>query len=155
MYEIHLYVPKTNRLTPSMLAWLYEHGQSADQPEVFWPVRQINPKALARQTLRFDNTLIAEPADNGNVVLRYPHDSLDISLYCHERGLIIMFPYVGGVLARVVLGICYVYITFLYQANGFWSYDPQLRVLSYADDYQSIEETARMMDELMPRLLPQ
>lgn len=153
MYELHLYVPKTDRLTPAMLAWLYEHGQSSDQPERFWPVRQINPKALARQLLRFDDKLIPEPLEGGDVLLRYPHDQLDISLYCHERGLIVLFPYVGGVLARVVLGICYVYITFLYHSNGFWSYDPQLRILSYADDYQSIEETARMMDELMPRLL--
>lgn len=152
-YEIHLYVPKTGRLTPAMLAWLYKHGQSTDQHEAFWPVRKINPRALALQLLRLDNTLIVEPGEGGDIIIRYPHPALDITMYCHNRGLVLTFPYVGGVLARVVLGIVYVYITYLYQMNGFWSYDPQLRILSYADDYQSIEETARLMDEILPRLL--
>jgi hypothetical protein len=152
-YEIHLYVPKTGKLTPAMLAWLYKHGQSTDQHEAFWPVRKINQHALALQLLRLDNTLIVEPGEGGDVIVRYPHPALDITMYCHNRGLVLTFPYVGGVLARVVLGIVYVYITYLYQMNGFWSYDPQLRILSYADDYQSIEETARLMDEILPRLL--
>lgn len=153
LYEIHLYVPKTGKLTPSMLSWLYQYGQSDDQPERFWPVRRINQKALALLLLRLDNTLIVEAGEGEDVIVRYPNDNIAITMYCHNRGLVLTFPYVGGVLARVVLGICYVYITYLYQANGFWSYDPQLRVLSYADDYQSIEETAQLMDELLPRLL--
>lgn len=153
MYEIHLYVPKTERMTPSMLAWLYDHGQSTDQPEKFWPVRRIDPKALARNLLRLDNTLIPEPGDDNTVDLRYPHPSLEIILHIHERGVIIYFPFVGSILARIVLGICYTYIRYLYDTLGFWSYDPQLRILSYADDYQSIEETAQLMDALMPKLL--
>jgi hypothetical protein len=59
----------------------------------------------------------------------------------------------GGVLARIVLGICYTYIRYLYDQAGFWSYDPQLNVISYADDYQSIDETADLMEQLLPRLL--
>ena len=49
-YEIHLYVPKTDKLTPSMMDWLYEHGQDTSQPETFWPVRRLKPRVLARRT---------------------------------------------------------------------------------------------------------
>src|SRR6188474_618409 len=45
IYEIHLYVPKTGMLTPQMLEWLFENGQSTTQPEAFWPVRKLKPKA--------------------------------------------------------------------------------------------------------------
>jgi hypothetical protein len=152
-YEIHLYVPKTGRMTPSMLEWLYDHGQSDDQPEAFWPIRKINPKALARTLLQLDRTLIPSAGEGNTVELRYPHDMLNITLHIHERGVIIMFPFMGSMLARIVLGICYTYIRYLYDTVGFWSYDPQLRILSYADDFQSIEDTARLMDELMPKLL--
>ncbi len=38
IYEIHLYAPKTGQMTPAMLEWLFEHGQSTDQPEAYWPV---------------------------------------------------------------------------------------------------------------------
>ena len=78
---------------------------------------------------------------------------LGIRLLIHKRGLIVSFPYAGGVLARIVLGIAYTYIRFLYDQAGFWSYDPQLNVISYADDYQSIDETADLMEKLLPRLL--
>jgi hypothetical protein len=153
MYEIHLYVPKMERMTPAMLEWLYQHGQDMSQPEQFWPVRKLRPKSLARLLLQLDPTLKPERGEGDTVDLYYPHPSLNIRLHLHERGLILMFPYVGSILARIVLGICYTYIRFLYDTIGFWSYDPQLRILSYADDYQSIEETARLMDELLPRLL--
>jgi hypothetical protein len=58
-----------------------------------------------------------------------------------------------SVYSRVVLGICYTYIRYLYDLAGFWSFDPQLDVLSYADDYMALEATAVLMDKLMPRLL--
>ena len=153
MYEIHLYVPKMERMTPAMLEWLYQHGQDWSQPEQYWPVRKLRPKSLARLLLQLDPTLKPERGEGDTVDLYYPHPALNIRLHLHERGVIIMFPYVGSLLARIVLGICYTYIRFLYDTIGFWSYDPQLRILSYADDYQSIEETARLMDELLPRLL--
>ena len=153
MYQIHLYVPKTGVLTPAMLAWLYSYGQSGRQPERFWPVRKLNPKALARLLLRLDPGLEPSPGERETVQLRYPHPELSITLYLHERGVIVEFPYVGSLLARIVLGIAYTYIRFLYDQAGFWSYDPQLKIVSYADDYQSIDETAQLMDELLPRLL--
>lgn len=152
-YEIYLYAPKAGRLTPSMIEWLRAHGQTVTAPEAHWPVRKVRPKALARHLLMLDRTLIPEQGEGGSVLLRYPHPSLDVALYLHERGVVIRFPYAGGVLARIILGITYTYIRFLYDSVGFWSYDPQLRILSYADDYQSIEETAQLMDDLLPRLL--
>jgi hypothetical protein len=153
IYEIHLYAPKTGRLTPSMLRWLIEQGADPAQPEAFWPVRRIKPYALARLLLKLDRTLIPEQGARGDVLLHYPMRDLGLSLHVHERGVIIRFPLVGSLLARIVLGICYTYIRFLYDQGGFWSYDPQINVLSYADDYQSIEETAALMDELLPKLL--
>jgi len=153
MYEIHLYVPKTGKLTPLMMEWLYEHGQDKGQPETFWPVRKLNPKALARNLLALDKTLMPSPGEDGGVELRYPVETLNISLYVHERGVIISFPFMGSLLLRIVLGICYVYIRYLYDTAGFWSYDPQINVLSYADDYCSIDETAELMDAIMPKLL--
>jgi hypothetical protein len=36
---------------------------------------------------------------------------------------------------------------------GFWSYDPQLNVLSYGDDFNSIDETAALMEALLPRMI--
>ncbi|GAB4328468.1 MAG: hypothetical protein Kow00117_14920 [Phototrophicales bacterium] len=155
MYEIHLYAPKTGKLTPRMLEWLFQYGQSEDQPEQHWPVRRIDPRALARTLMRLDTQLVAVPGPAGDVELHYPDETLGIVLYIHNRGVIIFFPYMAyGVLSRVVLGIVYTYIRYLYDALGFWSYDPQLDVLSYADDFQSIEETALLMDKIMPRLLP-
>jgi hypothetical protein len=44
---------------------------------------------------------------------------------------------------------------YLYETVGFWSFDPQLNVISYADDYQSLEQTALLMDAVMPKLLPE
>lgn len=155
MYEIHLYVPKTGKLTPRMLEWLFQHGQSDDKPEPHWPVRRIDPRALARTLMRLDPQLVAVPGPAGDVELHYPDEMLGIVMYVHNRGVIIFFPYMAyGVLSRVVLGIIYTYIRYLYDAFGFWSFDPQLDVLSYADDFQSIEETAMLMDKIMPRLLP-
>ena len=77
-----------------------------------------------------------------------------IVLYIHDRGIILFFPYMAySVYSRVVLGICYTYIRYLYDAAGFWSFDPQLDIISYADDFQSIEDTAVLMDRIMPKLL--
>ncbi len=156
MYEIHLYVPKSGKLTPAMLEWLYLNGQSGDQPEAFWPVRRVRQKALARALLRLDRSLVPMPGPGEDVELHYPMGDMGIVLYVHDRGVIIFFPYmVYSVYSRIVLGICYTYIRFLYDLAGFWSFDPQLNVLSYADDYQSIEDTALLMDRIMPRLLPE
>jgi hypothetical protein len=156
IYEIHLYVPKRNKLTPTMLEWLFAHGQSTNQPEAFWPVRKLKPKTLARHLLAFDPTLVPVPGPFDDVELHHPDKQLGIVMYLHDRGVIIFFPYMtDGLYSRIVLGICYVYIRFLYDLAGFWSFDPQLNVLSYADDFQSIEDTARLMDAIMPKLLPE
>ena len=155
MYEIHLYVPKTDKLTPTMLDWLFVHGQSEDQPEQFWPVRKIRPYALTRKMLRLDPDLIAYQGPGSDVELHYPNEQLGIVLYIHDRGVILFFPYMAySVYSRLVLGICYTYIRYLYDSVGFWSFDPQLNVISYADDFQSIEDTAVLMDRLVPRMLP-
>jgi hypothetical protein len=154
IYEIHLYVPKTGRLTPAMLEWLFANGQSDDQPEHFWPVRKIKPKALARLMLRLDPALIPMQGPSDDVELHYPDERLGVVLYVHDRGIILFFPYMAySVYSRIVLGICYTYIRYLYDAVGFWSFDPQLNVLSYADDFQSLEDTAILMDAIMPKLL--
>ncbi len=152
-YTIHLYVPKTGYLTPLMVEWLYTHGSDPAMLEAYNPVRKLAPISLARVLLRFDSTLIAQPADGGDIELLYPMEQLGLRLYCHQRGCIVVFPYMGGSLARITLGIAYTYIRFLYDGAGFWSFDPQLNVISYADDYQSIDDAAAMMDELMPKLL--
>ncbi|MFN8448944.1 MAG: hypothetical protein U0521_10205 [Anaerolineae bacterium] len=152
-YVIHLVAPKTGQLTPRMLEWLFQNAADPTQPELFFPVRRINPKALARVLLRLDPSLLPEPGENGEVILNYPLQELGIRLTIHARGLIVEFPYMGGTLARIVLGICYTYIRFLYDQAGFWSYDPQLNVISFADDYQSIDETADLMEQLLPKLL--
>ena len=136
-----------------MVAWLYAHGDDPGQPEPFWPVRRLYPKVLARLLLRLDRSLLPRLGDDGVIELHYPHPELNLVLRVHERGVVITFPLVGSLLARIVLGIAYTYVRHLYDAAGFWSYDPQLRVLSYADDFQSIEETARLMDDLLPRLM--
>jgi hypothetical protein len=155
IYEIHLYVPKTGKMTRSMLDWLFQYGQSDDQPEDHWPVRRIKPRALARLLLKLDPLLEAVPSAGDDVELHYPDPTLGLVLYVHERGVIIFFPYMAySVYSRVVLGICYVYVRFLYDVYGFWSFDPQLNVISYADDYRSIEETAELMEALLPKLLP-
>lgn len=154
MYEIHLYVPKTGKLTPAMIDWLYEHGQDKTQPEKFWPVRQLKTKALARHILRLDPHLIPIQGPGGDIELHYPNEQMGIVLYIHDRGVILFFPYMAySVYSRVVLGICYTYIRYLYDAAGFWSFDPQLNILSFADDFQSIEDTALLMDRIMPKLL--
>ncbi len=153
-YEIHLYVPKRSKLTPSMMEWLYEHGQDQGVPEAFWPVRKLKTRALARHMLRLDPTLIALPGPGDDIELHVPNEELGIVLYIHDRGVILFFPYMAySVYSRIVLGICYTYIRYLYDAAGFWSYDPQLNVISYADDFQSMEETAYLMDQLLPRML--
>lgn len=154
IYEIHLYAPKTGKLTPKMLDWLFEYGQSDDQPETFWPVRPIRQRALARLMLRLDPSLQPVQGPDGDVELHYPDEQMGIVLYIHNRGMIVFFPYMQyGVYSKLVLGIVYTYIRYLYDAAGFWSFDPQLNVLSYADDFKSIEDTARLMDAIMPKLL--
>jgi hypothetical protein len=154
IYEIHLYVPKTGELTPAMLEWLFENGQSNRQPEKFWPVRRVKTKTLARRMLQLDDTLIPVRGPGHDVELHYPNTELGIVLYVHDRGVILFFPYMAySVYSRIVLGICYTYIRYLYDLAGFWSFDPQLNVLSYGDDYQSLEETALLMDRVMPKLL--
>lgn len=155
IYEIHLYVPKTGQLTTKMLEWLFEYGQSEGQPEQFWPVRRINPHALARTLLNLDPKLVPMQGPADDVELHYPDENLGIVLYVHERGIIIFFPYMAyGVFSRIVLGMVYTYIRFLYDVAGFWSFDPQLNIVSYADDFRSLEDTARLMDAIMPKLLP-
>lgn len=153
-YEIHLYVPKTGKLTPAMIEWLYENGQDNSQPEVFWPVRKIDSKALARHMFRLDPSLKPYQGPANDVELHFPDPNIGIVLYIHDRGIILFFPYMAySIYSRVILGIVYTYIRFLYEAAGFWSFDPQLNILSYADDFQSIEETAALMDAAMPKLL--
>ncbi|MDX2160859.1 MAG: hypothetical protein SF162_05995 [bacterium] len=152
-YNIHLYVPKTGRLTPLMIEWLYQHGTNPQSLEAHYPVRKLEQRALARVLLQFDPTLVARPGVGGDVELCYPNETLNLRLYCHSRGCIVVFPYMGGALARITLGIAYTYIRFLYEGAGFWSYDPQLNLISYADDFQSIDDTAALMESLLPRLL--
>ncbi|MEP7290217.1 MAG: hypothetical protein ABI835_00485 [Chloroflexota bacterium] len=152
-YSIHLVAPKTGKLTPAMLEWLFKNAGDSHQPEAYFPVRKINPKALARIMLKLDPSLVPEQGEGGSVILVYPMPELGIRMTIHKRGILINFPYMGGMLARIVLGITYIYIRFLYDQAGFWSYDPQLNVISYADDYQSIDETADLMEKLLPRLL--
>ncbi len=152
-YEIHLYVPKTGSLTPRIMEWLFQYGQTEEIPESYWPVRRVKPRALARLLLTLDPTLIASPARGQDVELRFPMPQVDISLYVHDRGVIVFFPYTADTLVRVVLGIVYTYIRYLYDAAGFWSYDPQLNILSYADDFQSIDETAALMESLLPKMI--
>lgn len=155
IYEIHLYVPKTGKLTPRMLEWLFEHGQSGSQPEKFWPVRRIKPKTLARLMLRLDPELVPMQGPGNDVELHYPNSEIGIVLYIHDRGVVLFFPYMAySVYSRLVIGIIYTYIRYLYDVAGFWSFDPQLNVLSFADDFQSIEDTAMLMDRVMPRMLP-
>lgn len=155
IYEIHLYVPKTGELTPAMLEWLFQNGQSNQQPEAFWPVRKIKTKPLGRHMMQLDDTLVPVRGPGGDIELHYPNAELGIVLYIHDRGVIIFFPYMAySIYSRIVLGICYTYIRHLYDLAGFWSFDPQLDILSYGDDYQALEETALLMDKIMPRLLP-
>ena len=151
-YIIHLVVPKTGELTPKMVEWLFRHGGNPLVPEEHFPVRKIKPKTLARILLKLDPSLIPEQLED-SIGLNYPMPELGMRLVIHERGVRLEFPYMGGTLARIVLGIGYTYIRFLYDRGGFWSYDPQLNVISYADDYQSIDETADLMEQLLPKLL--
>jgi hypothetical protein len=154
MYEIHLYAPKTGKLTPAMMDWLYENGQTAENPEAFWPVRKLKTRALARHMLRLDPYLRPVQGAGNDVELHYPNAEMGIVLYLHERGIILFFPYMAyGVYSRIVLGICYTYMRYLFEAAGFWSYDPQLNLISYADDFQTLEDIAILMDKIMPRLL--
>ncbi len=153
-YEIHLYVPKAGKLTASMIEWLFANGQSTSQPEQFWPVRKIRQRALARLLLRLDRSLLPVPSAGEDVELHYPDPQLGIVFYAHDRGVIVFFPYMSySVYSRVVLGICYTYIRFLYETAGFWSFDPQLNRIAHGADYHSLEQTAVLMDAIMPRLL--
>jgi hypothetical protein len=153
LYQIHLYVPKTGKLTPSMIDWLYQHGTSTDQPEVFWPVRKLRTAQVARIILNFDPTLLPEPGADGDVTLHYPLAEVGLRLYIHTRGVIVLFPFTGGMLARVILGIAYTYIRFLSEQGGFWSFDPQLNTLLFTDDLRTLDETAELMESVLPKLL--
>ncbi len=154
IYEIHLYVPKTGELTPAMLEWLFANGQQTGHPEAYWPVRKIRPHALARRLLRLDPTLVPVQGPDEDIELHYPNVELGIVMYIHERGVILFFPYMAyGVYSRVVLGICYTYIRYLYEIAGFWSFDPQLNRLSFGGDYGELERTAVLMDRVMPKML--
>src|SRR5688500_16439937 len=105
MYEIHLYVPKTRQLTASMLAWLMANGQDKTQPEAYWPVRRVKPRALARHMLKLDPDLKPIPGPGEDVELHYPDAQMGIVLYVHDRGVILFFPYLAySIYARVVLG---------------------------------------------------
>lgn len=152
-YQIHCYAPKTGRLTPAMIEWLYQYGSSPDQPEENWPIRKVKPDKLGAILLALDPTLLPEAHENGDLALHYPLPQIGLRLYLHPRGAILTFPFSGGALAKIVLGIAYTYIRFLYEQGGFWSYDPQLNLLSFADDFRSIDETAELMEALLPKLL--
>lgn len=153
-YEIHLYVPKTGKMTRAMMEWLFENGQDTDQPEDFWPVRKLKPKTLARYMLRLDPSLKPFQGPGGDIELHYPDPNIGIVLYIHDRGIILFFPYMAySIFSRIIIGICYTYIRYLYDQVGFWSFDPQLDVISYADDFQSMEDTAMLMDAVVPKLL--
>jgi hypothetical protein len=152
-YAIYLYAPKFRRLTPKMVEWLIAHGADSTQPEVFHPVRRVNPHALASLLLAFDGTLQPMTDEYGAVVLMYPAAELNLRLIVHERGVVIAFPFMGALLAQIVLRITYTYICFLYERAGFWSYDPQINVISCADDFLSIEEAAQLMEAWLPHLL--
>lgn len=155
-YEIHMYVPKTGKLTNAMMDWLFTNGQNADHAEAFWPVKRLKPKSLARHLLRLDPALIPYKGAGDDIELHYPDKNIGIVLYIHDRGIILFFPYMSySIYSRIILGICYTYIRYLYDAVGFWSFDPQLNIISYADDFQSIEDTAMLMDQILPRLLSQ
>ncbi|MDZ4768617.1 MAG: hypothetical protein SGJ24_05775 [Chloroflexota bacterium] len=152
-YTLHLVVPKTGALTPEMLEWAAAHSGDPRFPEAYHPFRRLKPRTVARALLALDPSLIAEPGEGEIVILHYPLRDLGVSLSLHDRGIVVRFPLMGGSLVRIVLGIIYVYVRYLYEQAGFWSYDPQLKVISYADDYQSIDETAALLDGLLPRLL--
>lgn len=152
-YLIHLVVPKGPHLTPRMVEWLSVHGGDAAQPEAWIPVRRLKIKPLARALLRFDPMLLPEQGADGSVLLRYPAPELDLALLIHERGVIVRFPWMGSLLAQIILRICHAYIQFLYQRAGFWSYDPQINLISCAGDFETIDEIVALMEEWMPRLL--
>lgn len=154
MYEIHLYVPKLKKLKPSMVNWLMENGMRQDLPEAYWPIYKLKPRPLARLLLRLDPSLMPVQGAGEDVELHYPNKQMGIVLYVHDRGVILFFPYMAYTLySRIVLGICYTYVRYLYDHVGFWSYDPQLDIISFADDFKSIEDTARLMDSIIRKQL--
>ncbi|MDZ4766218.1 MAG: hypothetical protein SGI73_16885 [Chloroflexota bacterium] len=136
-----------------MITWLYENGQRDDQPEAYWPIRKIRPRQLARVLLTLDPSLIIREGADDDVELHYPVEQVGMSLYIHTRGVIVTFPFFGGALARVVLGITYTYVRYLSDQAGFWSFDPHLNVLSYGEDFHNIDETAALMESALPKLL--
>ena len=152
-YLLHLVAPKGGRLTPKMVDWLTAHSGDPNQPEAYIPVRKLKVKALARALLAFDPTLIPEQGPDGSVLLRYPAPELDLALLIHERGVILRFPWMGSLLAQIVLRIGYTYILFLYQRTGFWSYDPQLKVIAHAGDFRTIDEIVALMEAWLPKML--
>jgi hypothetical protein len=103
---------------------------------------------------RSKSTLVPLQGPGNDVELHYPNAELGIVLYMHDRGVILFFPYMAySIYSRVVLGICYTYMHYLYDVAGFWNFDPQLNILSYGGDYQTLERTAVLMDRVMPRML--
>ncbi|MFZ4827119.1 MAG: hypothetical protein ACOYLB_07170 [Phototrophicaceae bacterium] len=154
IYEIHLFVPKREKLTPTAVRWLFENGTDPTHPEPFWPVYKLRPKALARLLLRFDPQLIPIQGVGNDVELHYPDQRLGIILYTHDRGVIFFFPYMSySQYSRIVLGICYTYIHYLEKMLGMWAYDPQLEVITSESEYRSLEVVALMMDRILPQHL--
>ena len=86
IYEIHLYVPKTGTLTPAMLEWLFENGQSDDQPEAFSggqtavvPRSRINAEEEAKPMFKFGpGTTLDEIVRAVNQVGAAPSDLMAI-----------------------------------------------------------------------------
>ena len=152
-YLLHLVAPKGGRLTPKMVDWLMANSGDPNQPEAFVPVRKLKVKALARALLHFDPTLLPEQGPDGSVLLRYPAAELGLALLIHERGVIVRFPWMGSLLAQIVLRIAQTYIVFMYQRAGFWSYDPQLKLIAHAGDFETIDEQVRLMEAWLPKLL--
>ena len=141
-YEIHLYAPKTGKLTTTMMEWLFEHGQEANKPEAFWPVKKLKTKALARHMLRLDPTLIPYKGPGTDIELHFPNTNMGIVLYIHDRGIIIFFPYMSyGIYSRIVLGICYTYIRYLFDAVGDWI----INTFSSPEQFENVKQ--QMQDQ--------
>src|SRR5690606_40699971 len=98
--------------------------------------------------------LVPYQGPGNDIELHFPNTNMGIVLYIHDRGVIIFFPYMSySIYSRIVLGICYTYIRYLFDAVGFWSFDPQLNIISYAVFCLKKKDTEMLMDSIMPKLL--